>query len=79
LRHETSLDQLHTVLAGIHDHLNNHASVDSDSLRVRFSRLGAYSLDVDVFTYVFASDWNGFLQIQEELLFDPQWPSKTGQ
>jgi MscS family membrane protein len=32
-------------------------------------RFGASSLDVDIFAYVFAHDWNNFLEIQEELLF----------
>jgi len=38
-------------------------------VRIRFVRLGPSSLDVDIFAYVFGSDWNHFLQIQEELLF----------
>ena len=39
------------------------------TVRVRFVRFGASSLDVDIFAYVFAPDWNNFLEIQEELLF----------
>jgi MscS family membrane protein len=35
---------------------------------VRFLRLGASSLDVEVFAYILAGDWNRFLEIQEELL-----------
>ena len=38
-------------------------------MRVRFVRLGAYSLDIDVFAYLRARDWNHFLEIQEPLLF----------
>jgi MscS family membrane protein len=37
-------------------------------VRVNFLRLGAYSLDIDIFAYVFASDWAEFLRIQEDLL-----------
>ncbi len=40
-----------------------------DSVRVRFLRLGAFSLDVDVFAYLRAVDWNHFLELQESLLF----------
>ena len=40
-----------------------------DSVRVRFLRLGAFSLDVDVFAYLRAVDWNHFLELQELLLF----------
>ena len=48
--------------------LMEQPSVDSTSVRVRLLRLGAFSLDVDVFAYVSARDWNHFLEIQEELL-----------
>jgi len=30
--------------------------------------MGAFSLDVDIFAYVYTQDWNDFLAIQEELL-----------
>ena len=43
---------------------------NTESVRVkRFLRLGAFSLDVDVFAYVIARDWTHFLEIQEQLLF----------
>jgi MscS family membrane protein len=30
--------------------------------------MGSFSLNVEVFAYVYALDWNQFLQIQEDLL-----------
>ena len=51
------------------DLLEQHRSVDRESIRVRFFRLGSFSLDVDVFAYLYARDWNHFLEIQEQLLF----------
>jgi MscS family membrane protein len=69
LRYETTPVQLHSFMAGVRSLLNEHANVDSISVRVRFVRFGASSLDVDIFAYVFAADWNNFLEIQEELLF----------
>ena len=54
---------------GIRKMLGEHPLIDRQSVRVRFLNLGAFSLDVDVFAYVFARDWNHFLEIQEELLF----------
>ena len=69
LRYETTPVQLHSFMAGVRSLLNEHANVDSISVRVRFVRFGASSLDVDIFAYVFAHDWNNFLEIQEELLF----------
>lgn len=69
LCYETTPDQLHSVIDGIRRLLEEHSSVDLDSVRVRFFRLGSFSLDVDVFAYVRAPDWNRFLEIQEQLLF----------
>ena len=36
---------------------------------MRFLRLGPFSLDIDVFAYLYARDWGHFLEIQERLLF----------
>jgi MscS family membrane protein len=55
-------------MAGVRSLLDEHASVESVSVRVRFVRFGASSLEVDIFAYVFAPDWNSFLETQEELL-----------
>ena len=69
LRYETTTAQLRAVVDGIRRLLDEHSSVERESVRVRFLRLGAFSLDVDVFAYVHAKDWNHFLEIQEQLLF----------
>jgi MscS family membrane protein len=70
LRYETTAGQLRSVLDGIRGLLAAHSAVEPDSVRVRLLRLGAFSLDVDVFAYVRARDWSDFLAIQEELLFE---------
>ena len=69
LRYETTTEQLRRVLDGIRRLLTDHPLVDQMSIRVRFIRLGSFSLDVDVFAYLRARDWNHFLEIQEQLLF----------
>jgi MscS family membrane protein len=69
VRYETTSEQLHDVVEGIRRMLHDHPSVDRTSVRVRFFRLGSFSLDIDVFAYVFAHEWNNFLEIQEQLLF----------
>jgi MscS family membrane protein len=69
LQYETTPKQLREVTDGIHRLLAEHRSVDRESIRVRFLRLGAFSLDVDIFAYVAANDWSHFLEIQELLLF----------
>jgi MscS family membrane protein len=69
VRYETSTGQLRAIVDGIQRLLDEHPAVDRGSVRVRFIRLGTFSLDVDVFAYLFARDWNHFLEIQERLLF----------
>ena len=39
-------------------------------MRVRFLGFGMSSLDVELFAYVVASDYNQFLQTQEDLLLN---------
>ena len=69
LRYRTTPMQLRAIMVGFRNLLNDHVNVDSGSVRVRFVRFGASSLEVDIFAYLFAHDWNNFLEIQEELLF----------
>jgi MscS family membrane protein len=69
LRYETTPDQLHMVVDAVRQLLEAHTLVDAASVRVRFLRLGAFSLDVEVFAYFHARDWNHFLEVQEQLLF----------
>jgi MscS family membrane protein len=69
LRYDTTSRQLHAVLESIRLLLWEHTSVDRESIRVRFVRLGQSSFDIEVFAYAIARDWSHFLQIQEELLF----------
>jgi MscS family membrane protein len=69
LQYETTAVQLRSFSAGVRTLLSGHDNVDLTSVRVRFVRFGASSVDVEIFAYVFASDWNNFLEIQEELLY----------
>jgi MscS family membrane protein len=68
LRYETSPAQLRSIINGIHELLVEHPCLDASSVRVNFLRLSTFSLDVDIFSYVFAGDWAEFLRIQEGLL-----------
>jgi MscS family membrane protein len=69
LVYETTPDQLRAVVEGVRKMLDEHPLIDRQSVRVCFTRLGAFSLDVDVSAYLFARDWNHFLEIQEQFLF----------
>jgi MscS family membrane protein len=68
LRYETTPTQICCVTDRIRELLSAHSCVDRDSVQVRFVRFGAFSLDLEIVAYIFARDWNHFLQIQEELL-----------
>jgi MscS family membrane protein len=68
LRYDTTVAQMRSVVAGIRKLLEQHPRVEPNSFFVRFIRFGASSLDLDIFAYVTASDWNQFLETQGELL-----------
>ncbi|WP_178346885.1 mechanosensitive ion channel family protein [Marivita hallyeonensis] len=70
LRYETDARQLKAVVSGLRDMLSNHPRLIEETPRVRFIGYGAYSLDIEIFGYVRAKDWNEFLEIQEGLLFE---------
>jgi MscS family membrane protein len=69
LRYDSTLAQIQSVVDSIRILLTQHPLIERSSVRVRFLGFGASSLDLDIFAYVYASDWNRFLEIQEELLF----------
>ena len=68
LRYETSSAQMRAVIDGIRRVLEAHPAVDREVIRVRFFRLGPFSLDIELFAYIRVTDWDDFLTIQEELL-----------
>jgi MscS family membrane protein len=68
LSYGTTAPQMHAVLDSIRSLLAETRHVEPDSVRARLLRFGPSSLDVEVFAYVWASDWNKFLEIQETLL-----------
>jgi MscS family membrane protein len=68
LSYTTTPEQMRAVVEGVRKHLAGHSAVEDSSIRVRFFRLGSFSLDIEVFAYMFARDWERFLEIQEEAL-----------
>jgi MscS family membrane protein len=71
LRYETKTSQLRRIIEEIRAYLASHPFIDSgETVRVRFCRLGPFSLDVEVFAYVVAPDWEVFLATQQELLLE---------
>lgn len=68
LRYSTTSEQMHTVLEGIRNLLEQSSRVESGTFRARLLRFGPSSLEVEVFAYIFARDVNIFLELQENLL-----------
>ena len=68
LTYETTAAQMQAALEGCRRRLATDPRVEPATARVRFRRLNAYTLDVEVFAYVLAPDWTTFLGAQEELL-----------
>lgn len=69
LRYETTGDQLRFLLAEIRKMLVGHPKVLPDPARVRFDGFGDYSLNIDLFTYICAVDWNEYLAVREDINF----------
>ena len=67
LRYETTPDQLRHVLVEIRKMLYAHPKVHPDPARIRFVGFGAYSLDLEIFAYVRATDYGEFLAVQEDV------------
>src|SRR5262249_24803080 len=68
LGYETAREQMRQVVQSIRELMVADPRVETEGSRARFVRLGASSLDVDVFAYVRAESYAEFLGVQEELL-----------
>ena len=68
LRYETTPDQIRYLLQELRAMLYAHPRVSPDPARVRFTTLNAYSVDLEIFSYVNAVDFDDFLEVQEDLL-----------
>lgn len=68
LTYGTAAAEMHAALEGCRLRLASDPRVEASTARVRFLKLNAYSLDVEVFAYVLAPDWAAFLAVQEGLL-----------
>jgi MscS family membrane protein len=68
LRFETTAAEMQAVLEGCRKRLASDPRVESGTIRVRFLKVNAYTLDVEVFAYLLVPDYTTFLAVQEELL-----------
>ncbi|MBZ9728267.1 mechanosensitive ion channel family protein [Salegentibacter sp. JZCK2] len=67
-RYETSPDQLRFLLAELRKVLYAHPKVYEEPARIRFTGFAAHSLDIEIFAYLDAKDFNEFLEIREDLM-----------
>ncbi|MGM3389183.1 mechanosensitive ion channel family protein [Stutzerimonas stutzeri] len=67
LRYETTPDQLRYLLVQLRSVLYAHPKVNPDPARVRFVGFGHGALNVEIFAYVDAVDYDDFLEVQEDL------------
>jgi MscS family membrane protein len=67
LRYETTPDQLRWLLVAAREILYAHPRVDPNPARVRFIGFGSSSLDLEIFAYVRAADFDDFLEVAEDL------------
>ena len=68
VRYETTPAQMKDLLEGLRKLLCGDPRVDPEPARVRFVKFNAYSLDLELFAYILAEDYDTFLEIQEDLL-----------
>ena len=68
MRYETTPAQVRYLLEELRKLLARTQSVTEDPARVRFVGLGSHSIDIEIFAYVIADDYNAFLGVQEEFL-----------
>ncbi len=67
LRYETTSHQMRYVLVELRKILYAHPMVDPNPARVRFLGYGSDALQIEIYAYTIAKDWNDYLGIQEDI------------
>jgi MscS family membrane protein len=68
LVYSTTSAQMREVLAGLEQVLRDHPKIWPDAVVVRFSALGASSLDIEIMAWFQTQDWGEFQVIRQDLL-----------
>jgi len=69
LRYETTPDQLRFILVEIRKMFYSHPKVSPNPARIRFSEFGDYSLNLNVFAFLDATNPDEYSRIEEDLHF----------
>jgi len=67
LRYNTSPEVLRRVLHDVRAMLASHAKVLQEGLRVRFIKIGADALEIEIFAYLDTVVWPQYLELAEDL------------
>jgi MscS family membrane protein len=68
LRCDASPDQIRTVMASFEKILKDHPEVEIGGVPLRFTGIGDYTYNIEVFAYVLTPSFDRFLMVQTELL-----------
>jgi MscS family membrane protein len=68
LQHETTIEQLRSILDGIRQLLEDHPRLEPSSSRIRLAAFGERAVELELFAFVVTSDVPKFLEVREELL-----------
>ncbi len=68
LRRDATPDQVRAILQSVQEILKGQPKVEPSDLPVRFTGVGQYSLDIEIFAYILTGDGNEFLGLQQDLL-----------
>ncbi|HXW90730.1 MAG TPA: mechanosensitive ion channel domain-containing protein [Terriglobales bacterium] len=68
LHYESTVAQIQAVVNDVRVLLVAQSCTERNSVRVRLLGFDSSSFDVDIFAYIYARDWNHFLEIQEGFL-----------
>jgi len=67
LPYDTSKETIKEIAAGIEEMLKNHPEVHDEPIQVYFTKIGDYSHNIDVFSYVATGDYGKYKKIAHEL------------
>jgi MscS family membrane protein len=68
--YDTTADQLKAITGDVRELLLKLSRADDSSIRVRVVRFAPSSIDIELSAYLFAQDWDNFLEMQEALLLE---------
>ena len=67
-RIETRADQLRLVLVGVQRMLDQHASIESGTSRIRVADFAGAAFNMELWAYVKTSDWAQFTSIRQDVI-----------